>query len=199
MLLYYITDRRAFPGTDAEQRTRLLAKIAEAARCGVNFIQLREKDLAPRELEQLAREAVQIVRHETRNLKVETRLLLNSRLDIALAVGADGVHLTSTDMAASDARAVWASAARNPKLGNLKLGNLKPETRNSLFAVSCHTIDEVRLAESHGADFAVFAPVFEKSVNVNERGRDAHATAAGSAALLVSHVHRRPTRLASFI
>jgi thiamine-phosphate pyrophosphorylase len=158
MLLYYITDRRAFPGTEAQRRTCLLAKIAEAARCGVDFIQLREKDLSPCELERLAREAMQVVRDHTllESAETATRLLINSRIDIALATGADGVHLTSTDIAASDARAIWARSIRNSKL----------ETRNMMLAVSCHTIDEVRFAEAHGADFAVFAPVFEKSVVV---------------------------------
>jgi thiamine-phosphate pyrophosphorylase len=45
-LLYYITDRTAFPGDEATRRHRLLEKIAEAARHGVDYIQLREKDLS---------------------------------------------------------------------------------------------------------------------------------------------------------
>jgi thiamine-phosphate pyrophosphorylase len=152
VLLYYITDRKQFPGPEPRRRELLLAKIAEGSRAGVDFIQLREKDLPARELEALACEAVGIVR-ETRNAKRETRLLINSRSDVALAAGADGVHLLSDDIPASDARAVWSAAlARNSKL----------ETRNAIIAVSCHTADEVRLAEAQGADFAVFGPVFEK-------------------------------------
>ena len=163
MLLYYITDRRQFPGPESCRRELLLAKIAEAARAGVDYIQLREKDLPARALESLAHKAVRICR-ETRNLKLETRLLINSRTDIALATGADGVHLTSTDIPASDARAVWVLvSSRNSKL----------ETRNGLFAVSCHTLDEVRLAEAHGADFAVFGPVFEKRGTSLRAGLDA--------------------------
>ncbi len=57
-LLYYITDRTAFPGDEPTRRRRLLEKIAEAARAGVDYIQLREKDLSTRDLESLAREAV---------------------------------------------------------------------------------------------------------------------------------------------
>jgi thiamine-phosphate pyrophosphorylase len=163
MLLYYITDRSQFPGTAGKQRERLLAKIAEAARCGVDFIQLRERDLPVRELEQLAREAAQIVRRadeqrETRNAKPETRLLINSRTDVALAAGADGVHLRSTDISPNEARVVWAKA-RSEEQGT---GNAKRETAPGVFAVSCHTVAEVRMAEAQGADFAVFAPVFEK-------------------------------------
>jgi thiamine-phosphate pyrophosphorylase len=102
VLLYYITDRKQFPGGSAEQQSRLLDKIAEAAGANVNYIQLREKDLPARALEQLAREAVRAVRaHST-----ITRLLINSRTDVALACGADGVHLTTTDIPASDVRAI---------------------------------------------------------------------------------------------
>ena len=62
MLLYYITDRTQFPGNEAERRSGLLAKVRECARAGVDYIQLREKDLSGRELELLAREALQRVR-----------------------------------------------------------------------------------------------------------------------------------------
>jgi thiamine-phosphate pyrophosphorylase len=152
VVLYYITDRRQFPGTEAEKRERLLAKIAEAARAGVDLIQLREKDLSGHELERLARAAIEAIARQTRTGKREPRLLINSRTDIALAVGADGVHLTSNDISAGDARALWAIAARNTKR----------ETRNLTIGVSCHTVDEILLAESQGADFAVFGPVYEK-------------------------------------
>jgi len=54
LLLYYITDRTQFPGTEPERRERLLDKIAEAALCGIDFVQLREKDLSGRELEFIA-------------------------------------------------------------------------------------------------------------------------------------------------
>jgi len=152
VLLYYITDRQQFHGPEPRRRELLLAKIAEAARAGVDYVQLREKDLSTRDLESLAREAVIICR-ETRNPKCETKLLINSRSDVALAAGADGVHLRSDDIRASDARAVWSSVLiRHSTL----------DTRHFLIAVSCHTADEVRQAEAQGADFAVFGPVFEK-------------------------------------
>ena len=54
LLLYYIADRKQFPGSEAQQREQLLAKIAEAGRADVDYIQLREKDLCSRELEALA-------------------------------------------------------------------------------------------------------------------------------------------------
>lgn len=160
MLLYYITDRRQFPGSAAEQRAALLRKISEAARCGVDYIQLREKDLTARELLRLAKDARNAISEvatsglETRNSQLATRLLINSRIDVALACGADGVHLRADDISAADARAAWmkAASARDPGLG----------THDCLIAYSCHTAGEVRRAESDGADFVVFAPVFEK-------------------------------------
>src|SRR4051812_7119064 len=100
VLLYYITDRRQFPGTDAEQQRHLLGMVRAAAQAGVDFIQLRERDLPIRQLEDLARQAVAIVR----SAGSATRLLINSRLDVALASAADGVHLRADDIHPSDAR-----------------------------------------------------------------------------------------------
>src|SRR5258708_12909099 len=88
-LLYYITDRRAFPGDESHQRLRLLEKIAEAARCGVDYIQPREKDLPTRELEQLAREAANVVRSSS---QLRTALLINSPTDVALPTPPDPIH-----------------------------------------------------------------------------------------------------------
>ncbi len=66
MLLYYITDHTQFPGNETVRQERLLEKIAEATRCGVDFIQLREKDLPVRDLEHLAFEAVRVIHENSR-------------------------------------------------------------------------------------------------------------------------------------
>lgn len=149
MLLYYITDRTGFSGSEAEQRQAVIRRIAEAARADVDYIQLREKDLAARELERLAREAVAAVRENSST----TRLLINGRTDVALAVDADGVHLPGGEIAPSEVRVVW----------------MKCSDRPPVIAVSAHSIKEVRSAESHGADFAVLAPIFEK-VRISAKG-----------------------------
>jgi thiamine-phosphate pyrophosphorylase len=158
MQLYYITDRRQFPGTAAEQRAALLRKISEAARCGVDYIQLREKDLSARELLEVAKDARKAMAAAASSPSA-TRLLINSRLDVALACGADGVHLRSDDISAAEARAVWTkvASARDSGLG----------TSDCLIACSCHTAEDVSRARIDGADFVVFAPVFEKG---GERG-----------------------------
>ena len=141
LLLYYITDRSQFPGDEKTRQQTLLAKIAEAALCGIDLIQLREKDLSAHEFEALARATVGVVRENSRG---RTRLLVNSRADIAIASGADGVHLRSDDILPSDVRRIGSHS-----------GSL-------LTCVSCHSVPEVARAASEAADFAVFAPVFEK-------------------------------------
>jgi len=131
LLLYYITDRTQFAGSDAHRREQLLARIAEAARAGVDYIQLREKDLSSRELEGLALAAVDAVR-ETGS---KTRLLINSRTDVSLVVGADGVHLRSRDISPSDVRRIYRSAGL---------------TTEPVVAVSCHSDGQIEAAKAYG-------------------------------------------------
>lgn len=171
-LLYYITDRTQLARGETERKQLLLAKIAEAAACNVDFIQIREKDLSSRELEELAKQAVEVIRNEgTAGGKLGTRLLMNSRSDIALAVGADGVHLRSQDISVHDARRVYELCAfgeRTPTAASFHQAGRAAPYRNStserswLVAVSCHSENEVRDAVGERADFVVFAPVFEK-------------------------------------
>jgi thiamine-phosphate pyrophosphorylase len=157
LLLYYITDRTQFPGTESQRRDLLLKKISESALAGIDYIQLREKDLSGRALQSLAKEAAQIILNSRSN----TRLLINSRTDVALAAGAHGVHLTSNDISAADVRTIWCEAH----------GPQQP-----IIAISCHSEAEVIAAERASdrvaagvharpapADFVVFGPVFEKS------------------------------------
>jgi len=145
LLLYYITDRSQFPGDEDSRCSRLLTTVAQAARCGVDYIQLREKDLSTRDLEILARQVVQL---RTENNKLKTGLLINTRTDVALACGANGVHLRSDDISPADVRLIWAHRSTGTQ---------------ATIGVSCHTSAEVARAAEQGADFAVFGPVFEKT------------------------------------
>jgi thiamine-phosphate pyrophosphorylase len=153
LLLYYITDRMQFRGSEPDRRDLLLRKITEATSAGVDYIQLREKDLAVRELESLAQQSAQIIRDS----RSSTRLLINSRTDIALVTNAHGVHLTSNDISPADAREIWCEV----------------QPSEPIIAVSCHTEADVIAAErnrvaasvharSASANFVVFGPVFEK-------------------------------------
>jgi len=125
MILYAITSGR---GAALEEASRHLAR-------GVHRLQIREKDLPDRELLKLAR-AVRALPNPR-----GTKILLNARLDVALAAGLDGVHLPS------DAPPV---------------DRLRPVAPPGFeFGVSCHSAHEVAQAEAEGADFVVFGPVFD--------------------------------------
>jgi thiamine-phosphate pyrophosphorylase len=129
MLRYYITDRQAAGGMEP-----LLGTIERALADGVDWIQIREKDLSARDLCALVRRVRELPNPRS------TEFLVNTRVDIALATGADGVHLSGNSIAPCELR------------------RLVPA--GFLIGVSTHTIDEIRSAESEGADFAVFSPIF---------------------------------------
>jgi len=153
LLLYYITDRSQFPGSEAERCEQLLHKVREAVAAAVDYIQLRERDLSGRGFEELARGVAGIVGEKGS----QTRLLINSRTDIALSTASDGVNLRSQDISPSEVRRIWRAA------------NSRSEP---VVAVSCHAEEEVRSASSAGADFVVFGPVFEKHGFSTPQGLD---------------------------
>lgn len=127
--LYLITDRRRTAGRP------LLEVVEQALQGGVDAVQLREKDLPARELLVLAQALRQLCSQHG------ARLLINDRIDVAIAAGADGVHLPASSFSASDARTL-----------------LGPE---ALIGVSTHSPAEVRAAAQAGADFVVFGPVYD--------------------------------------
>lgn len=129
-VVHLITDRRLAPD---------LAARADAALAGVPSgivaVHLREKDLGGRELLALARELADVCRARGQVL------LVNDRLDVALAAGAAGVHLPSAGIPPVDARRVLGPAP--------------------LVGVSCHSAADVSRARAGGASFATFGPVYD--------------------------------------
>jgi thiamine-phosphate pyrophosphorylase len=119
----YITDRK---------RADVVGTSRRLIGDGIDMIQIREKDLEAAELLDLAGKIVALARG------THTRVLVNDRLDVALAAGAHGVHLPSDGLPAHLVRPLI-----------------------DLVGVSTHTIDDVRSAERDGADFVVFGPVFD--------------------------------------
>ena len=127
MILYAITDRRSLEG-------ELLQSVEKYFQAGVDYLQIREKDLTDRALFELTRSVMALPN------PAGTKVLVNERTDIALAAGAAGVHLPSDSLGPGDVR--------------------KIAPPGFAVAVSTHTLEEVREAERAGADFAVFGPVF---------------------------------------
>ncbi len=135
----YVTDRRAFAGSAEAQTRLLLEKMENAARAGVDWIQIREKDLTGRELAALVDEAL-------RRIARPCRILVNDRLDVAMAVGAGGVHLGEQSMRLEDAR---------------RFVEEKNCGEDFLVGVSAHSLEAAQAAEKDGADYVIFGPVYE--------------------------------------
>lgn len=127
MIRCHITDRKALGGVEP-----LLACIARNDRAGVDLIQIREKDLSARELSTLVLAALSSCRR--------ARILVNTRIDVALACGAAGAHLPADAPPPSAWRSITPSGF--------------------LLGVSCHSVEDLFQAEREGADYALFAPVF---------------------------------------
>lgn len=129
--LYLVTERHQTNGRP------LLRVIEEALDAGVRAVQLREKELALRDLFYLA-EKVRILTE-----KAGALLLINDRMDVCLAVGADGVHLRSDRFPIRRVRTI-----------------IGPDR---LIGTSCHSVADVIASESEGADFTVLGPIYDTS------------------------------------
>ena len=146
MLRYAITSRALYPGDELQQRAAFLREVSRWVAEGIDFIQLREKDLPAADILELAHGILQTIALTTS----PTKLLINSRPDIAIATAAPGVHLTAIpgDLTPAQIRDLYACA------------NL-PEP---IVTVSCHTLEDVDRARVHNVDAILFAPVFGKVV-----------------------------------
>jgi thiamine-phosphate pyrophosphorylase len=129
-----ITDRRALGARTVEAWDRWLDELAGA---GVDALQVREKDLDDRAL-------VELVRHVRRRLPDAVTVLVNGRLDVALAAGADGVHLPAAGLPAEALRRWARSRGADPLVGR-----------------STHTPEAVAAARAEGVDYVLFGPVFD--------------------------------------
>ena len=123
-IVCYVTDRKSLGAADPTEK--LLAKIRGAVAAGVDWVQIRERDMTARELLALAQAAIA-------GANGATRILVNDRLDVALAAGAAGVHLGGKSVPAREV-VRWCRAGNAPA--------------EFLIGVSCHSLDEAREAEA---------------------------------------------------
>lgn len=146
---YAISDSARFAGGDHSRHAELMSIVEQWVANGIDFIQLREKDLEAGELAVLARRIMSCLRSSGGHSK----LLINSRVDVAVAVEANGVHLTSAlgGLTPAQVRSLYAEAGL-------------PEP---MISVSCHTLEEVAAARTEAATIILFGPVFEKRVNAD--------------------------------
>jgi thiamine-phosphate pyrophosphorylase len=128
--LYLITDRKLF-----RDRASLYTAIEEAMKAGIKAVQLREKDLGIRELLAMAYKMREITG------RYGAKLFINDRVDVALAVGADGVHLGTESMPVRAVRKILG--------GSMMIGS------------STHSTAEAAIAADEGADFVTLGPVYE--------------------------------------
>src|ERR1700722_10459303 len=146
-IVCYVTDRKSLnPAVARAGASNLLENIRRAVQAGVNWVQIREKDLQGRELLELARQAVQIAAERGEGNPGPARIIINDRLDVALAAGAHGVHLGHESLAAGDVIR-WCRAGNAP--ADFAIG------------VSCHSLEEARKAKSSQADYIFLGPIFE--------------------------------------
>lgn len=145
-ILCYVTDRRLLGGVEAgNAREALLHKIESAVVAGVDWIQIREKDLSGRGCALFARAALKCVATSSTSNAARTRILVNDRLDVALAEHTGGVHLTENSLPVREVR---------------RLVGSRGEQEDFFVGVSCHSLEAAKFAASGGADYIFFGPVF---------------------------------------
>jgi thiamine-phosphate pyrophosphorylase len=149
-ILCYVTDRRSLHvGPQPDLIEPLLEKIAAIAGADVDWIQLREKDLNGKQSALLAREALKRVSKQGSHSKSAMRIIVNDRLDVALAEHAGGVHLGETSLPVEHAKRLLQSSLAAQTLAD-----------DFILSVSCHSLEAAKAATSSGADYIFFGPVF---------------------------------------
>ena len=145
-LLCYVTDRRSLPASESrEAQHTLLPKIGAAAAAGVDWIQIREKDLSARDCGLLTREALRRFANSQVCHSTSVRILVNDRVDVALSEHAAGVHLGENSLPLPEAK---------------RLAGAQVQNRDFLIGVSCHSLEAAKTAASGGADYLFLGPVF---------------------------------------
>jgi thiamine-phosphate pyrophosphorylase len=146
-LLCYVTGLQSLSAAEsADTNATLLDKIEAAAVAGVDWVQIREKQLSARECTSLTLEALHRSAGSAVDASTRPRIIVNDRLDVALSTHAGGVHLGESSLPPQEAR---------------QLAHALYRKEDFLIGVSCHSLVAAKLAERGGADYLLFGPVFE--------------------------------------
>jgi thiamine-phosphate pyrophosphorylase len=152
-ILCYVTDRRSLPlSTSSDAHQLLFDSVEHAAAAGVDWIQLREKDFSGKEWEELVVESLRRIAL----VGSSCRIFVNDRLDVALACGAGGVHLSENGIPVSDA-----CRLRDEFFSS------RSEKPDFLIGVSCHSLGASLGAARAGADYIYFSPIFNTPSKAN--------------------------------
>lgn len=138
--LYLVSDRNS---TDFEA---FLNTIEESLKAGITFLQIREKDISTREFLEIAQKTKSLAK------KYQVPMVINDRIDIALATDADGVHLGQNDMPLDIARKI--------------LG------KDKIIGISANTLEDALRAEKEGADYIGVGAIFNTSTKANAKTID---------------------------
>jgi thiamine-phosphate pyrophosphorylase len=153
-ILCYVTDRRSLSPTAAGSDSALVEKIEAVAAAGLDWVQIREKDLPGRELAALTREAVA--------RRSAARIVVNDRLDVAVSESAGGVHLGEASLPVVDV-AKWVNRSESGVVvSDHGAASQFPVAASGDFLIgaSCHSLDGAKAAVRGGADYIFFGPVF---------------------------------------
>jgi thiamine-phosphate pyrophosphorylase len=149
-LLCYVTDRRSLTQQNPADSLQVLTqKIEEIAAAGIDWVQIREKDLSAADLALLTRESLRIASQYSANRSSPIRVLVNDRLDVAIAERASGVHLGEKSLPVFEAKRLVESALRKQTID-----------RSFLIGASCHSVETAQAAQRDGANYIFFGPVF---------------------------------------
>jgi thiamine-phosphate pyrophosphorylase len=174
-ILCYVTDSKGLsPATPSDLSSALVQTIATLASAGVDWIQLREKHMSARDLSSLAREASRQPAAQPGRERPKPCVIVNDRLDVAIAERADGVHLGENGLPVDEAKLFLESreaeqAARaglftptvvGPVTAPRPLVTNQPAPVNFLLGVSCHSVEGATSAARDGASYVFFGPVF---------------------------------------
>ena len=149
-LLCYVTDRRALRiANPADSLAAVTQKIEEVMAAGIDWVQIREKDLSARELASLTRQALAIAAKYSAKRESTVRVSVNDRLDVGLAERAGGVHLGERSLPVAAVKQLPVSAVQRNAVGE-----------SFLVGVSCHSLEAAQAAQRDGADYIFFGPIF---------------------------------------